>query len=334
MHRSVLGLDIGGANLKAAHTDGAARLVPFELWKNPAGLAPALRSLIADLPAYDLLAVTMTGELCDCFETRRDGVNHILDAVAAVTRGVTALVWLTDNYFACLDTARQKPLLAASSNWAALVAYARWFARYGWALLVDVGSTTTDIVPMFDGQPGWRGRTDAERLQTGELVYTGVRRTPVSVLMGGEGVMAEGFATTLDVYLMLGEIPEDPHDCRTADGRPATRACSHARLARMLGTDADSCSPEEIEKFARAVALRQEEVVRRALKRALQAIPDDLAYLVLSGSGEFLARKVGEALIDRRLVQVRSLSERLGPVFSQAACAYAVAMLASDYEGD
>ena len=42
MAASVLGLDIGGANLKAAHSAGLARLMPFELWKYPAGLASAL----------------------------------------------------------------------------------------------------------------------------------------------------------------------------------------------------------------------------------------------------------------------------------------------------
>ena len=81
MQRRVLGLDVGGANLKAAHTDGAALSRPFALWKDPGGLAGALRGLIAEMAAADLLAVTMTGELCDCFESKRQGVLAILDAV-------------------------------------------------------------------------------------------------------------------------------------------------------------------------------------------------------------------------------------------------------------
>src|SRR5262249_3412029 len=78
---SVFGLDIGGANLRAAHGSGAAGTQPFALWRDPAGLAPSLRRRTETLPAGDIWAVTMTGELCDCFETKRQGVAFILDAV-------------------------------------------------------------------------------------------------------------------------------------------------------------------------------------------------------------------------------------------------------------
>ena len=56
----VLGLDVGGANLKAAHTNGSARSRPFPLWKAPAALPDALRDLLRDWPPYDALALTMT----------------------------------------------------------------------------------------------------------------------------------------------------------------------------------------------------------------------------------------------------------------------------------
>src|SRR5438046_1175169 len=72
---SVLGLDIGGANLKAVHADGSARTVRFPLWKQPADLPAALSALLASMPHSTRLAVTMTGELCDCFATKREGVH-------------------------------------------------------------------------------------------------------------------------------------------------------------------------------------------------------------------------------------------------------------------
>ena len=84
MTRAILGLDVGGANLKAAHTGGEAVTTPFALWKQPDQLAAALADLVAGLPGFDALAVTMTGELCDCWETKREGVLAILDAVATV----------------------------------------------------------------------------------------------------------------------------------------------------------------------------------------------------------------------------------------------------------
>ena len=76
---SWLGLDIGGANLKAADGRGWARSVPFALWRDPQGLAEALATLVESAPTAERLAVTMTGELCDCFRSKAEGVRHILD---------------------------------------------------------------------------------------------------------------------------------------------------------------------------------------------------------------------------------------------------------------
>ena len=110
MPRSALGLDVGGANLKAAHSGGVARSRPFALWENPADLPDALRDLLRDWPPYDVLAVTMTGELCDCFATKREGVRAILDAVSAVAGSTPLRVWLVNGRLADLAAARADPL--------------------------------------------------------------------------------------------------------------------------------------------------------------------------------------------------------------------------------
>src|SRR4051794_17596391 len=117
---STLGLDVGGANLKAVHSGGAALSRPFELWRNPGGLADALRGLLAALPAFDALAVTMTGELCDCFETKRAGVHAILEAVETAAAGKPVRVWRTDGKLAGVAEARATPLKTAAANWLAL----------------------------------------------------------------------------------------------------------------------------------------------------------------------------------------------------------------------
>src|SRR5689334_10763296 len=121
---AVLGLDIGGANLKAAHGDGTAVTRPFALWKNPHGLADALRDLLSALPAADRLAVTMTGELCDCYEDRRQGVAAILDAVEEAAPGRTVRVWRNDGQFSDVNAARADALMTASANWLALATFA------------------------------------------------------------------------------------------------------------------------------------------------------------------------------------------------------------------
>src|SRR4051794_29050589 len=110
-----LGLDVGGANLKAAHAGGPPRTVPFSLWKHPAALPAALSDLLASLPSADLLGVTMTGELCDCFATRRDGVCTILDAVATAAGRRRVRVWTTAGHFMDPVAARGAPLQVAAA---------------------------------------------------------------------------------------------------------------------------------------------------------------------------------------------------------------------------
>jgi probable H4MPT-linked C1 transfer pathway protein len=333
MSRRVLGLDVGGANLKAAHSDGIARLQPFALWKDPGRLPTVLRDLLAAMPAADALAVTMTGELCDCFPTKRDGVAFIISAVRGAVRmaggGLPVCVWLTDGRFGSAREARAAPQRAAAANWHALATFAGRFIAEGPGLLVDIGSTTADVIPLCDGRPVPEGLTDEKRLRSRELVYTGVRRTPVCALVRG-AVAAEVFATTLDVYLALEEAPEDG-GTDTADGRPASRSCAHARLARMLGGDAETCTPRQTRRLAARAARAQEQLLRRAVARVSRRLPAPPRAAVLAGSGEFLARRVlwGMTKPGPNLV---SLAERLGPGLSSAACAYAVAVLAAEGE--
>jgi probable H4MPT-linked C1 transfer pathway protein len=329
----VLGLDVGGANLKAAHTRGGARLRPFALWKDPVGLPGALRDLLRDWPPFDRLAVTMTGELCDCFESKRQGVHAILDAVAATAVAVPLRVWTTGGRFVDVAAARAAPLQAAAANWLALATWAGRHAPEGPALLVDVGSTTTDVVPLLDGRPVPAGRTDPERLRCGELVYFGVRRTPLCAVLFAE-VAAELFATTLDACLVLGLLPEDPGDTGTADGRPATRAAAHARLARMLCADLETTTEQERRILAEHALAYLVHIIGSAVDNVPERLPGLPQTYVLAGSGEFLARMVlGRPMRPLGAARVVSVAELLGPDVSQAACAYAVAVLAAGVGG-
>ena len=329
MNRAVLGLDVGGANLKAAHTDGAARSRPFALWKHPGGLADALRGLVAETPAADVLAVTMTGELCDCFESKRQGVLAILDAVEAAAAGKPVRVWRIDGRFTDLAEARAAPLKAAAANWLALATFVGRFAPEGPALLIDVGSTTTDYVPLQDGRPVPFARTDRERLSSGELVYIGVRRTPLCAVLA-DGAAAELFATTHDLFLVLGWVPEEPGNCDTADGRPATRAAAELRLARMECDDLETSTPEERKKLAKWTLFNVVTSLHFALQRIAKRWREPPRKVILSGEGTFLALHL---LKEQKAIPpcptVR-LHDTLGAEVSRAACAYAVAVLAAE----
>jgi probable H4MPT-linked C1 transfer pathway protein len=328
MSKSVLGLDVGGANLKSAHSDGTARSVPFALWKDPAGLTDALRTLIASMPPADQLALAMTGELCDCFESKRQGVLAILDAVEKVAENRPIHVWRNDGQFVDPATARSTLLQVASANWLALAAFAGQLAPKGPALLIDVGSTTTDIVPLVNGRPVPKGRTDPERLRCSELVYLGVRRTPLCAIR--HDLAAELFATTQDLFLILNWLPEAPENRNTPDGRPATRAAAHARLARMLCADLETSTEKERQGMANVLLLSVVYRLTAAVEAVAKRLPGTPETVILSGEGEFLTRVVLEEQKAFPPCRAVHFTQELGAERSKAACAYAVAVLAKE----
>ncbi len=230
-HEAWLALDVGGANLKGAHSAGVIHSRPFALWRRPDQLVAELAALAASFPPCTRVALTMTAELCDCFETKRAGVRFVLDACSSAMPGLPLRVWGLDGALHDPAEIRENPALAAAANWLALATLAAEKGVSGRGVLIDIGSTTTDLIPLENARAIPVGRTDTQRLQSGELVYLGTRRTPLCALAATlrfrdvpTGLAAELFATTLDVFLTLGDIPEDQNDRDTADGRPATRA--------------------------------------------------------------------------------------------------------------
>lgn len=339
---TVVGWDIGGANLKQATSDGRAWSVPFPLWREPQGLAAQLRQLLRLVESeISAVAITMTGELADCFATKAEGVDFILNAAEQAATDLRLAVWSIPAGLVPLSIARSQPLMVAAANWHAL---ACWAVRYvpvlcrtqppASGLLIDIGSTTTDIIPLVQGRPASRGVTDPTRLQAGELLYTGIRRTPLCALLSevvwrGQPtpVAAELFATTYDLYLLLGDLPENPADHHTANGQPATRAAAHDRLARMLCADRHELSLDEAIALARQWANRQEAQIAACVQRALHTLPHGCQAVILSGAGEFLARRALCRVPELADVHVVTLSSAVGAATAEAAAAAAVAVL-------
>lgn len=330
-----LAIDIGGANLKAADGCGFAASRPFAVWKYPERLSEELTLLVKAAPPSHSLAVTMTAELADCFETKAEGVRQILDAVQAAASGRLIRVYQIDGQFISLEEAHKAPLLAAASNWHALAKFANRYAAAWPALLIDLGSTTADVIPLDPSGPIATGLNDPERLASGELVYTGVERTPLCALVRSlpwQGddcpIAAELFATTADAYLMLGELPEEPENCDTADGRPRTWPHALARLARMVCADADSFTVEDARQAAATVREAQLELLQTAVEKVVARLGAPPKTVITSGHGEFLLRHLLARLTWH--ADVLSLTEELGPAVSRCAPAHALAVLARE----
>ena len=351
--KTVIGLDIGGANIKAADAMGHTVCRPFAIWRHPEKLQAEVTSILEAFPRADRLALTMTAELADCFSTKAEGVRFILDAVEASAKFVSSdadasseksrtsnvVVWTTDGQFVSPDRARNCILKVAAANWHALATWIGRFAPSGGAVLIDIGTTTSDIIPLLNGRPIPTELTDVGRLQSGELSYSGVKRTPLCAVahcvpfrQGYCSLAAEVFATTLDLYLLSGEIAEQSDSCETANGKTATKAAAHDRIARMLCGDRDEVSFDEAIQIARFLADVQRQRLAGSLDRVVHRIPETCQTVIVSGSGSFLARQL--IAVNRRTSQanVVSLADKLSPEIAEAACAYAVAMLSQ--EGD
>ena len=328
----VLGWDIGGVNTKVAHVADAqvlaARAAPYELQRDPAALVPLLGRLAQDLGAGPAVAhaVTMTAELSQLFRTKREGVGFVLDAVAAAFPDACVRVWGVDARWRTPAEARREPLAVAAANWAATAHVVGRSCPD--CLLVDVGSTTTDIIPIRDGAPVACGRTDVERLREGELVYTGALRTPVEAIavtvpVRGRptGMSAEGFALAGDVHVWRGELAPADYSVPTPDGRPANREFAGERLARVVCADREMIDETDIGVIADALWDAQVTRIAAGLER-VRARQPRLARAVVTGLGEFLA-----AAAARRIgLHVSHLSDSLGAAARHAPAA-AVALL-------
>jgi probable H4MPT-linked C1 transfer pathway protein len=343
-----LGIDIGGANVKLSDGAEYARCRPFPMWQRPSDLASELRHAIAESPVSDHLAVTMTGELADCFATKTEGVQHILAAVEEACGGRHTRVYLTDGRFVTPTAARRVPLLAAASNWRALADFARRFLGdlesessmevAAPSLLIDIGSTTTDVIPISRDAVLAVGKTDTQRMVAGELLYSGVVRTPVCAVVqsvpyrGREcSVAQELFATMRDVYLLVGKLPEAPADSETADGRPATKAFAKARLGRVLCADETEFHHKDAATLAEHVAHEQASRLVQTIEKLTADWTARPATVICSGTGEFVARRALKRLSwDSNVV---SLQSELGAASSSAATAHALAVLAGSRDG-
>jgi (4-(4-[2-(gamma-L-glutamylamino)ethyl]phenoxymethyl)furan-2-yl)methanamine synthase len=304
----VIGLDIGGVNTKAAWRDGAARrtrLRPYDVVADPDALVALVRDVVAELGGgapVELLALTMTAELSDAFATKREGVGFVLDAVEAAVGGrVRLLVLTTAGELVGLGAARARPLDVAAANWVASALAVG--ARHPDALIIDVGSTTADVIPIASGRPAAVGRSDLDRLLAGELVYTGALRTNLAAIaprvpVRGQWcpVASELFSVSGDVHLILGHLAPEAYTSPTPDGRPPNLECARARVARLVCADAEQLEPREIDAIAAYLHGEQVRQVEAAARLVSTRFTGVAAPVVALGTGAFLAHAVAERL--------------------------------------
>jgi len=297
---TVIGWDIGGVNIKAARVNGDAPLTarndPFEIQRAPAALPACLEGIATGLGAEksDVHAITMTAELSQFFRTKRDGVAYVLHAVERAFPEARTLVYTVDGRFFDLQAALESPLQVAASNWTATASLVATLVSD--AILIDVGTTTTDIIPVSSGQVVAIGRTDPDRLLSGELLYLGAVRTPVEAIVhrvplhdGLAGVSAESFALAGDIHVWRGDLAPEGYTAPTPDKRPATREFAGERIARVVCADREILDESDIDRIAAFVADTMIARIAASIARVRERHPH-LETAVIAGHGAFLAR--------------------------------------------
>jgi probable H4MPT-linked C1 transfer pathway protein len=312
---NVLGFDIGGANTKAAFVsvkngklvNAEVAVEYFPVWKQPEKLVDTLLTLKQRLGAsrLDGLGLTMTAELSDAYQTKREGVNHILGCTKQAFPEVPIYVLNTDAKLEPLSVAVQQPLGVAAANWAAT----GWLVAHHLknCVVIDVGSTSTSIIPIADSKVVAHGKTDLDKLICGELVYTGSLRTNVAAIVQSipirksvAGVSSELFALSGDVHLVLGNITEKDYTSETADGRGKTVPEALARLARVVCADTEMLTRQEIVNMAQYIYDRQILQVTEGLTKVhsyTKSQSSGKVPVAVTGLGKnCIARKAAEAL--------------------------------------
>lgn len=331
---SWIGLDIGGANIKAAMANRKTISRPFRFWVQHERLFDELKSVISSFIDHEAthVAATMTAELADCFETRQQGVEQIVSCLESVCLDLKfpAPVFAgTDICFRTADEAKAQWLKTAAANWAMLARYASRFLKESTGLVIDMGSTTTDIIPVQAGYPITEGNTDLTRLQNGELVYVGFDRTPIcsvvsSFDLNGSTVpiAREIFATVGDAMLMSDFCDEDVTDTDTADGRPRTKQHAAQRLCRMICEDSERIPRDQVDSIANQVIEAMEKTICTGLERVLSRNQMDQA--IVTGSG----KRFINHLLENHCLDIQTMA--LDSQTDAAAPALAVAVLAAE----
>jgi probable H4MPT-linked C1 transfer pathway protein len=338
---TVVGWDIGGVNIKAGRllwqdretVDMRVVVRPFEIWLKPERLSETLREVghELDLEGTRAMAVTMTAELSDAFRSKRDGVLFILDAIDQAFPNIPVYLLSLSSDLIQLSESLEQPLHFAATNWLASALFVA--SKYGDCILVDVGSTTTDIIPIRHGRVNAKGFTDMDRLASGELVYTGALRTnpnTVAFLVPVQGrmcrVSAEYFTVMADIYLLLGYLSVETYTCPTPDGRAKSLEAARERLARLICADRDGLNEEEIFNLARYLFEKQLQQVAEALFQVLSRLEDGYRLpLVVAGTGSFLAAEIGRRLGMTIIDLGEEWGERAAAAFPSLAVAYLLA---------
>jgi probable H4MPT-linked C1 transfer pathway protein len=343
----IIGLDIGGANTKAVlilykkhktiKSDSTIEYFPF--WEKTVNDIPEmLKDIVSNLidkNEYKLddiykIAITITAELSDAFQTKREGIFKILNALEKVF-DKNKLRFITYNSkFIDFKTARSKYLSIAAANWASTALFLGQFISN--CILIDAGSTTIDIIPVYESIPVPQGKDDITRLKNHELIYTGGLRATIPSITHhvpykskNIRISFEKFALVSDVHRILNNISEELYINDTADNRSKSLENCYARLSRIICMDIETISREDLDLMANFIYQKQLDIITREISAFMEDLTnrfEEFNYnpkFVLTGlSADFLIRKPLQDLGFKNIVNYKEITKIPDNVSSSA----------------
>lgn len=327
----IAGFDIGGANTDLAvidFEDGEIKNIEVNfaylpMWSNNDDLSHVLVELIENIcpvSEIDAVGISMTAELVDAYDTKKDGV---LDIVKKCEETFTCpIAYVGVDGMISKSEIEKDPLKAAAANWIATAQIATLISDN--CIFIDTGSTTTDIIPIKEGSECAIGKSDFDRSATGELVYTGTLRTNLAsfldkVELNGKEyrVASELFAQTADVYMVLDLITEDDYICDTFDGEGKSKIDCARRIARVVCADLEMLSMEDIVAMSEVIHQKQIVQIADGLKQVVETQGLDL--IVTTG--------LGKDILDRPAAELLGLKVKsMGDILSDDECTVAPAV--------
>ena len=327
----IAGFDIGGANTDLAvidFEDGEIKNMEVDfaylpMWSNNDDLSHVLVELIENIcpvSEIDAVGISMTAELVDAYDTKKDGV---LDIVKKCEETFTCpIAYVGVDGMISKSEIEKDPLKAAAANWIATAQIATLISDN--CIFIDTGSTTTDIIPIKEGSECAIGKSDFDRSATGELVYTGTLRTNLAsfldkVEINGKEyrVASELFAQTADVYMVLDLITEDDYICDTFDGEGKSKIDCARRIARVVCADLEMLSMDDIVEMSEVIHQKQIAQIADGLKQVVETQGLDL--IITTG--------LGKDILDRPAAELLGLKVKsMGDILSDDECTVAPAI--------
>lgn len=318
-HLSILGLDIGGANTKVALLKfdkgiiikASSSIEYFPFWEKTLKDIPEMLSRITNallnqnnlkLEDINYFAITITCELSDAFQTKKEGINRTIDALTQIFPSKKLFFMSTDNIYISEKEARKNYIKVAAANWVSTALFLGKIKPN--CILIDSGSTTIDIIPIKDGKPISKGKTDVDRLKYHELIYTGGLRATIPSITHRVPyndnliqISFEKFALVSDIHRILNNITESQYINDTADNRTTSLENCYSRLARIICADNDMLTIEELNKIAEYIYEKQLSLIAGEIKSFLNDLelrePDLVKkpkYVITGLSADYLIR--------------------------------------------